>query len=711
MFISLLLNLLETLSAVLALGLAGFVFSRNQRAGVNRWLALGFIAIGVYQALLLSYGLAEPASSRLLLMRLTLAASAVMPPIWLAFSLTFGKGNGRSHVIHWQPVLLVMAAASLLAWITLALGRVIHPLQFETAGVIVIGVDLWGKIFFTVYLVCLVVVLFHMQNLYRHADRLNRWKIKFLVVGIFVAFACQIVGVSYALLFGMIHPLYPLYSTFGFLLGAGMIAFSLVRHRLLDVDIFVSRYMVYRSLTLALVGGYLISLGMLAELFRWLNIPLDLLTWTFLAIIGALALSLLLLSEDIRRRLKESIHIHFYKHKYDYRMEWMEFTRRLSRATAIPEIAAQTVNRVIEVMWIRQAAMYTLRGRPGQMTLAHQVQYDCLPTKLELDSTLVKAFLEHAKFIASAAENGKQLDNIGQLSRRLFEGIPVGLLVPIATLDNLVGLLVVGLELSGKAFGVDDRDLLTAVVAQAGALILNAQLSQEAFEGRQLQLFARMSAFFAHDLKNAISMLTMLVDNARVHIHNPYFQQDALHALGSLTTRMRRMLGLLSTTDSSDRTEWRPICLSSCIDTWLNEIRRQVPAHIRLESVLDRTPLVMGDPEKLRALLDNLILNAIEAISGKGTIQIETRADNRHAVLSVSDTGCGMSEEFIRHRLFRPFHTTKSGGLGIGLYQCRHLVESLGGELVAESQEGTGTRMIIRIPTAGVSSDLTPVSH
>jgi hypothetical protein len=220
-----------------------------------------------------------------------------------------------------------------------------------------------------------------------------------------------------------------------------------------------------------------------------------------------------------------------------------------------------------------------------------------------------------------------------------------------------------------------------------------------------------MSAFFAHDLKNAISMLTMLVDNARVHIHNPYFQQDALHALGSLTTRMRRMLGLLSTTDSSDRTEWRPICLSSCIDTWLNEIRRQVPAHIRLESVLDRTPLVMGDPEKLRALLDNLILNAIEAISGKGTIQIETRADNRHAVLSVSDTGCGMSEEFIRHRLFRPFHTTKSGGLGIGLYQCRHLVESLGGELVAESQEGTGTRMIIRIPTAGVSSDLTPVSH
>jgi hypothetical protein len=120
----------------------------------------------------------------------------------------------------------------------------------------------------------------------------------------------QIVAGSYALLFGVIHPLHPFLGALGFLLGEGMIAFSLVRHRLLDVDIFVSRHIIYKSLTLALVGGYLLSLGVIAEVFHWLNITLDQFTGTFFAILGAVALSLVLLSEEVRRRTQAFIQTH-----------------------------------------------------------------------------------------------------------------------------------------------------------------------------------------------------------------------------------------------------------------------------------------------------------------------------------------------------------------------------------------------------------------
>jgi signal transduction histidine kinase len=107
------------------------------------------------------------------------------------------------------------------------------------------------------------------------------------------------------------------------------------------------------------------------------------------------------------------------------------------------------------------------------------------------------------------------------------------------------------------------------------------------------------------------------------------------------------------------------------------------------------------DPEQVRSVLHNLVLNAIEAIPGEGTILVETFQENGTALLAVSDTGKGMTQDFLHRRLFRPFQTTKPRGLGIGLYQCRHIVQRFGGTLTAESQEGEGTRMLVRLPCDG----------
>jgi len=706
MFLLSLVAIIPVLSALLALGLAVFVLSRNQRAWANRWFAVGLFLMAVHQMMLAASDLVGSEWWRLLLFRLALAVASAFPGGWLAFSLTFGERNGGLRLVRWRPTLLALFAAAPLAWIGLAMGRVIQPLQLLQAGHIAFSVDTWGKMYFSAFLVGLVVVLLHMENLYRHAVLLTRWKIKFLVVGVFVAFASQIVAVSYALLYGILHPSHPFLSALGFLFGEGMIAYSLVRHRLLDVDIFVSRYVVYRSLTLALVGGYLLSLGLVAELFRYLDITLDLLTGMFLAILGAAALSLLLLSEDLRRKTQSFIHSHFYKHKYDYRVEWMEFTHRLSTATAVTEIAGQTVNRILEVMWVRQAAMYTVRESPGQMTLAHQVEYDSLPMKLELDTTAVKALREDAKLIPSTPENGNRPDVIGELRTQLFEGVPVGLLVPVAALDNLVGLLVVGPERSGKAFGVDDGDLLAAVAAQAGALIVNARLSQEASEFRELQALSLLSAFIAHDLKNAVSMLSMLAENAKHHMAKPEFQEDAIRTLGDVSARMRRLLLSLTSPGEHTGVQMRRIGLATSIEAWMQEVGAQIPSRIRIETRLDWADHVRADPEQLRSVLHNLVLNAVEAIPGEGTILVETGQEDGNAILKVTDTGQGMTPEFIQKKLFRPLQTTKSLGLGIGLYQSRQIVQALGGSVTAESQEGKGTRMVVRLPTEAGSEQL-----
>jgi signal transduction histidine kinase len=75
---------------------------------------------------------------------------------------------------------------------------------------------------------------------------------------------------------------------------------------------------------------------------------------------------------------------------------------------------------------------------------------------------------------------------------------------------------------------------------------------------------------------------------------------------------------------------------------------------------------------------------------------LEPEALERHRVfVSVNDSGVGMSREFVAARLFRPFDTTKPSGMGIGLYQCRELLRSVGGRLLCTSKEGEGSTFYV----------------
>jgi len=110
---------------------------------------------------------------------------------------------------------------------------------------------------------------------------------------------------------------------------------------------------------------------------------------------------------------------------------------------------------------------------------------------------------------------------------------------------------------------------------------------------------------------------------------------------------------------------------------------------------------VQADPEQVGRVLENLFINACEAMQGKGTITVVIHERHRHIELEVSDSGPGMGIEFLRDRLFRPFATTKKKGLGIGLYQSREIARAHGGQLWAHSQVGVGTTMTLALPLPG----------
>jgi signal transduction histidine kinase len=113
---------------------------------------------------------------------------------------------------------------------------------------------------------------------------------------------------------------------------------------------------------------------------------------------------------------------------------------------------------------------------------------------------------------------------------------------------------------------------------------------------------------------------------------------------------------------------------------------------------LPPVPVLWLDLEAMRSVVTNLVLNASEALNGGGEVRVAARQETHWVALTVADTGCGMSPEFVKTLLFRPFHSTKTNGLGIGMFQCKKIIEAHGGSIAVESQPGQGTRFTIRMP-------------
>jgi putative PEP-CTERM system histidine kinase len=697
---ALLALLVPAAGALLPLGLAVFVLSHNRQASANRWLAAGLAALGAYQASLLASTLIVVPRWPLLFLQLGLAAAGLIGPGWLGFGLAFGerRSSGPSRVRRWRPGLVALGALAVLGGAALATGRIIHIVPLRGAGGPgFVGLDAWGKLYLSGCLLGLALALLELERLYREASQTIRQKLSCLLAGAFVALGYQIAAAGHVLLYARFHPLHPFLSGLAFVIGSALIAFSVVRHRLLDVDIFISRYVVYRSVTLGLVGGYLFLLGLMAETLRYFHLSFDLLTGLFVALLGGAALILVLLSATFRDRLQGFIQTHFFRSKYDYRLEWMELTRRLSQATTMDEVAVLAVDRVLEVMRVSQAALYILTGAPGQLTVSYRAGYDALPDVLDLSPAVREALWDAEQTLPQAKGRPAPGHELTPAVRALFGSQPVGCLVPMTVRNAPLGLLLVGPRPSGEAFGADDRNLLLALTAQAGALLENARLSQEAVENRELQVFARLSSFVAHDLKNTVTMVSALAENAKLYLGDPEFQADAIRTLADATARMRNLLATLSSHRTQPAVPGR-IGLAEAVAGWVERLSPQVPARIHLHTRLLPTPEALADAAQLESVVNNLVVNAIEATPADGTVTIETSAADGCAVLVVADTGRGMSPEFLRTRLFRPFQTTKARGLGIGLYQCRQVIQSFGGTITVESREGAGTRMIVRLP-------------
>jgi len=267
-------------------------------------------------------------------------------------------------------------------------------------------------------------------------------------------------------------------------------------------------------------------------------------------------------------------------------------------------------------------------------------------------------------------------------------------------------------DLSAIAHGDIDRHITLQSSDDARAIAdninvmtaqLRAQIAREE-ESRQFESFVRLSATLTHDLKNAIEGLSLTVSNMERHFDNEQFRIDAMKGLASATDKLKAIVARLSRPISSLSGEHRrpaKIDLVPILKRVIAMTAEPVRGQHTIQTKLPPNLYALADARRVEEVIENLILNALEAMGDKGgTLTVEAGPDAHGAPsFSVSDTGPGMTRTFIETRLFRPFSTTKKNGIGLGLYTCREVIRASGGSIDVQSVEGAGTTFRVVLPS------------
>jgi putative PEP-CTERM system histidine kinase len=616
-----------------------------------------------------------------------LSLEAVRDGAWLTLLLGLLGAHDRNRLI---PRSLTIAAYALWIGVLLYLPIVhfgLQPTRSASAGSAAIILGPLALSFAGLLLV---------EQLYRNTRPDKRWAISFLCLGVGGIFAYDFFLYSQGLLLRQINA--DVWNARG-AVNAFIVPFmavSAARNREWSFDIFVSRHIIFYTASLIGAGIYLLAMAGGGYYIRvyggsWGNVG----QIVFLFAAGLL-LVVIMFSSQVRTELRVFLTKHFYKNKYDYREEWLRLMNTLAHPFGELALPERTIKAIAQIVASPGGAVW-IQEEGGQLKPMAQWRLAVPEGAVEPLTSPFARFLRERQWVLDLTEHKcdpARYDNL-MLPDWLASIDRAWLVIPLINEQELFGFMVLARSDTSGRLTWEDTDLLKTVGQQVASHLAQRQAAQQLAEGKQFDAYNRLTAFLMHDLKNLIAQQSLVVKNAAKHKDNPVFIDDAIRTIDNSVRRMSQLLEQLKRGKEAGTAE--RVHLAQLLSNTVGKHASVDPVP-ELE-VIENGIRVRADPQGLTMVLSHLIKNAQEATHADGHVQVRLRREGDHAVVEVTDNGCGMEPGFVRDRLFRPFDSTKgSKGMGIGAYQAREFIKNAGGDLSVQSQPGQGTTFRISLP-------------
>jgi len=552
------------------------------------------------------------------------------------------------------------------------------------------------RLVFGVRLGLAVFGLMLVEQLIRRAHPQARWGVRPLVIALAGVFGFDLFMFADAMLFGRIDPDIWVARAIANTIVVPFIAVSTARNTGWAIEMHMSRGVVFHTTALFVSGALLLAVAGAGYIIRYFGgdwgraLSIELVFAALL--LGALVIG----SGRFRAWLKVFVSKHFFSYRYDYREEWLRFTRTLATESAVQGVQERVVMALADLVESPSGGLWLADATRGFVPAARWNMP--VVAAVEPAGGALTSFLERTGWVVNLGEFATEPTRYPGLSLPPWLAALPGawLVVPLASGAELLGFIVLTTPRTEIDVDWEVHDLLKTASRQAASYLGEIRATEALLEARKFDAFNRMSAFVVHDLKNLVAQLSLMLKNAERHRDNAEFQRDMLATVEHVVDRMNGlMLQLRAGTTPVEKPrliELEPAVRRVCA--------AKSGAHAPIELDLMPGVLALGHDDRLEHVIGHLVQNALDATAGGGRVTVRLDRDGEFARIEVGDTGAGMSEDFIRERLFKPFETTKAAGMGIGVYESAQYVAGLGGRMLVDSTPNAGTRVRVLLPSA-----------
>ena len=491
--------------------------------------------------------------------------------------------------------------------------------------------------------------------------------------------------------------IYPL-GNVGNVLFTGIVAYAMVRHRLMDVDYIVRKGVsfVVASAVVLIPGG--IALMALCRAFA-INEPL-----IFVCAALAFALLAVILVPTIQEALETRVHRALFRSQYDSRRRLRELAADLVHLLDQAELVRRLGAGLTEILDVEACEIFVR----DEATRRLMLEAAAPATEAALPDTLAAA-VERLTEPVLAGELEATHPEAGPLSRA--RGWEVA--IPLRINERLIGLIALGRNRDFRLFSAEDLQLLAALASATTVALENSRLSRQLRRSEavleranRLSSLGTLAGGIAHEIRNPLVAVKTFLDLLPERLDDKEFLVNfrnlSLSELRRVTDLITDLLSLGKTTTGGRRM----VALKETLEPVVRLM--ESTAHkreIALVEELDPGLLsVWADPDQVKLIALNLILNAIEVSPAGARVRLVVRRGTEPAaapvvVLEVHDEGPGIPREQLED-IFLPFFTTKDTGTGLGLAMVHQMVVEHGGQITVDSVVGRGTIFRVTLPAA-----------
>jgi signal transduction histidine kinase len=553
-----------------------------------------------------------------------------------------------------------------------------------------------------------------------------------LLLGALVGFLPVIGLMLFEYWFGTTYPWY--ISLLGLSVFPAAVGWGIARNQLFDIRLVARSSAAYGAVTLGITGLFALTISFADALFARFNV--DARTPGFSIVFLFFAV---LIFNPVRNRVQQVVDAFFDRDRAAYRKAVREISEAMVSMLSVQEIVERILVAATDTMGVERALVLLLDdAQQGFAVAAARGGWEEEAEEFELpvDHPLCRQLWMRREELTRGDFDDEEDPEVRELCRDVFDSLDVELLVPVLYGVDLLGVIAVGRKLSGDRVGADDRQLLRTLANQSSIAIENAKAFDEIaklnetlearveerteelrrtqaqlVQSEKMRSLGQLVAGVAHELNNPIGFV-----HANLQLLHEYVdkldspdaavREKAREAIRKLlsrsregTERVKQIVQDLRTFSRMDQAELQEADLNQEIERTLALAEPRLKDGVRVERDFAELPRVRCYAGQLNQVFMNLVMNAADAMEGRGTLRIRTRPAPGGVRLEFSDDGPGLPPE-VRDRIFEPFFTTKAvgQGTGLGLSISHGIVERHGGRLWVESQPGQGATFGIDLP-------------